>query len=186
MELSTDERAQLRQLVDECLLPAATDADSGSATKGAAGAADAADAADTADAKDGEDANDGEDGDVSAGAASAAEESGAPPPLDADRAYDALVILMSDQSRLAMVPTSGSTALASGSSWPERELMRRFDAAFPTGWGDSASRADVVLRLCGLWRQMRGRLIAPLRTATRSFFAYMHLSEEQRAVVAAL
>ena len=175
MELSTDERAQLRQLVDECLLPAATDADCGSATKGVADDADAADAADTADGED------GADGDVSAGAASASEESGAPPPLDADRAYDALVVLMRDQSRLAMVPTSGSTALASGSSGPERELMRRFDAAFPTGWGDSASRADVVLRLCGLWRQMRGRLIAPLRTATRSFFAYMRLSEEQHA-----
>ena len=38
----------------------------------------------------------------------------------------------------------------------------------------------------GLWHDVRQRLLAPLRTATRALFGYMRLSEEQASERAAV
>ena len=64
----------------------------------------------------------------------------------------------------------------------ERELVTKFEEAFPSSWDESGSqRSDAASRLCGLWRSLRRRLLLPLRTAAGAFFTYMRLSEEQRA-----
>ena len=63
----------------------------------------------------------------------------------------------------------------------ERELRRRFDEALP-GVAAEAGGETAVEAFVQLWRDVRQRLLEPLRTAVRALFCYMRLSEAQSGV----
>ena len=119
-----------------------------------------------------------------------------PPALAADsRTHDTLGALLSSHARLALDDGEKSEqhdADDASAVGAERELIQRFDEAFPAQcWGAGgvsegdepppAGRTEAAAtRLCALWRQVRRRLLAPLRTAAAAFFTHMRLCEEQR------
>ncbi|KAL1529840.1 hypothetical protein AB1Y20_000771 [Prymnesium parvum] len=62
----------------------------------------------------------------------------------------------------------------------ERELRRRFDELLP-GVATTTDGEVILQMFVKLWRDVRQRLLEPLRTAVRALFCYMRLSDEQSA-----